>query len=246
MTLIIGMYYNNKKGALIASDSRVLEGFNIIPSTQKLFKIQNSIFAFTGTLYLRDELIEELEKLGDGSAREKVQEVYLEKREKYLSGDNPKLKKKDFSCETMLSFYKDGIIHLINVNNFGVMEPFYKGFSAIGQNDYANIILNEIYQERITKQQAINSSIYCIAETAKINGGVDNDIQLALIEKNECKILNLDKKGKFNFQKPEFEEIKKKLEGIYSLHTDILRDLLNGREEDKSKLEKLLKEINSQ
>ena len=246
MTLLVGMYYNNKKGALIASDSRVVEEYEILPLIQKLFKIQNSIFAFTGTLYLRDELIEELEKLGDGSAREKIQEVYLEKREKYLSGDNPILKKEDFSCETMFSFYKDDVIHLAKIDNSGVIEPFYRGFSALGQNDYTNIILNEIYQERITKQQAINSAIYCIAETAKINGGVDNDIQLALIEKNGCKILNLDKKGKFDFHKHEFEEIKKKLEGIYSLHTNILRDLLKDNEESKSKLEKLIKEINSQ
>lgn len=245
MTLVIGMYYNNRKGALIASDSRVVEDHDIFPKTQKIFKINNFVFGFAGTLYLRDEIIEELKKIEDESPREKIQEAYIEKIEKYTLGDNPLLRKSEFSCETLFNFYTQDCPHLVHVDDKGILEPLYRGFAAIGQPDYTNVVLREIYQDKITKQQAINTAIYCINETAKINGGVDDHVQIALIEKNESRILNLDKRGKFNFEKPEFEEIKKRLTGVSSLQSNVLNILINGKEEDKNKLERLLNEINS-
>ncbi|MEK6827470.1 MAG: hypothetical protein AABX99_03235 [Nanoarchaeota archaeon] len=246
MTLVIGMYYDNKKGALIATDSRMVADFEIFPPVQKIFKIENSVFAFAGVVSLRDEIIENLRsRLKDEEVREKILEIYTEIRDKYTTGDNPAFTKNGFLCQTMFSFYKEDRPYLAATDDKGIIDPFYNGFATMGQDGYVKIILRQIYQESLSKQQAINIAAYSISETAKINSGVDENIQLAIIDEKGTNIFNYEN-GKFNFQRPEFEEVKKRMKSAAEWQRIALNTLVNGKEEDRSRLEKLLGEVNSQ
>ena len=89
MTLILGMYYNNEKGALIAADSRALSKLEIMPLTKKICGIKNVIFSLSGITYLTDQLLEDLEeklkvKINSQEIRDITEQSFVSLRENIL------------------------------------------------------------------------------------------------------------------------------------------------------------------
>ena len=251
MTLIIGMYYNNKKGALIASESRITEGFNVLRLTEKIAKVRGVLLSLSGLAYLSDAIIEELEEnLEDENEskeiRKIIQEAYATVKETYCSKENEILSPKKFCCNGMFGFWGDKP-ELYEVTDKGRISPLYDLFTANGQEEsYVEGILRTIYKENLSKEQAIQTAAYCLVEVSKFNVGIDDNIQIATIEDGESKILNYDKDGTFNFRKPEIVKKRNIAKSIAKQQKIALDILLNGNEKSKGKLEKLLNELKRQ
>ena len=248
MTLLVGMYYNNKKGALIASDSRVLEGYTIVEQSEKIINFEKVLIALSGTASFSDEIVEELAKNlktteEDKEIRTAIQKAYASIRNIYLDGEKPLISEKEFDCTGMFGFYNNKP-KLFEVDEKGMIQQAYSEFIVNGQEvSYAKGILRKLYKKEISKQQAIQSAIYVITEISQFNVGVDNDVQIATIEEEGTKILNYDNGGELIFKKPEFKKIEKRMKSAAEFQKIALNILVNGKREDKNKLEKLLKEI---
>ncbi len=247
MTLIVGMHYNNKKGALIASDSRGVSGYDLIPNVQKIFQIYNVTFAFTGTIYIRDELLREFEKtLKNANETEgitkSIQQAYINKRGWYTGGEYPLLDKaKKFSCRGLAGFYSNGS-KLFNINDKGIMEESIGPQSEGQKSEYALEMLKDLYWEGMSKEQAINSAVYVINEVSKRNSGVDNQVQIATIEKEGSRILN-NINGHFDFD--QFSTLVEDLDSNHLAESQrlTLHILLNGQSKYRSRLENLLSKV---
>lgn len=215
MSLVIGMYYDNKKGALIASDSRVLDGYKPISSSKKLFCIKEVVLGFTGTVWIRDELVWEIEEKlktlrSPGVIRRAIQQALIERRTYNTEGESPIIKEKDFSCDCLFGIYSDRP-RLFYMDEKGIVE-FVNGneVKCIGQmSEYAQEILEDLHYEGITKEQAIQSTLYIMDEVSRRNLAIDNVVQIATVEKNETQILNYENE-KFNFEK--FADLRKKID----------------------------------
>jgi 20S proteasome alpha/beta subunit len=248
MTLILGMYYDNEKGVLIASESRCLCELDILPQTKKIYNINQVIFSLSGITYLSDELIEDLEKkikpkMDSQEITETIRQSFVDLREKYATGENPQISKKNFECSGLFGFYSNKP-EIFELSNKGIPFNLNEGrITAVGQWKYATQILKSLYRKDITKEQAIKAAVYTINEISKTNAGIDSNIQLATIDKEETKIWNIDKNGEFIYNLPEFEIIKEEVKEVPSLQRKALNILLFGEKEEKSKLEKLLKEL---
>ena len=244
MTLLVGMYYDNKKGALIASDSRCLSGYDLNSPLQKIFQIQGVTFAFTGTVHMRDELLIELtqkmiDKTSQTEIHKAVQEAYNLRRTWYLGGENPLLnKEKKFSCSGLFGFYSDEP-KLFTVDDRGMIQSSNLVQSDGQKPEYALELLKSLYWNNISKEQAINSVVHVINEVSKRNSGVDNQVQIATIEKEGSQILNYNN-GDLDFGK--FFPIIEELESAHTAESQrlALHILLNGQSKYRSRLENLL------
>ena len=249
MTLIIGMYYDNKKGALIASDSRIAEEYHILKPIQKIIPIQDIFIALSGTATASDMIVEKigknLKKTKDSTKiRDAVQQAYLDSKSAYIEGNKSLSTSKKFDCSGMFGFYsgKPELFRILD-DEEEILSPAYDDILVNGQEDsYVRGILKTLYREEISKEEAIRNVIYSMMRVTEFNVGIDENIQIATIDEKGTKILNYEKE-RFNFQKPEFEEIKKQMKSVANLQRIALHTLINGREEDKSRLEQLLSEI---
>lgn len=248
MTLIVGMYYNNKKGALIASDSRVVEGYEVIEQSEKIINLEKVLIALSGTVSFSDDIIEELTtslKNLEGSKEIKaaIQKAYTNIRTVYLEGEKPLVTEKEFDCSGMFGFYEDKP-KLFEIDEKGVITQAYNDFIINGQEEsYVKGILRKLYKKESSEQHAIRSIIYSLLEVSQFNVGVDNNIQIATINKEGIRVLNYNQEGEFIFQKPEFEKIKKSVRSAIEFQRIAFNILVNGKRADKNRLEKLLKEI---
>jgi 20S proteasome alpha/beta subunit len=244
MTLTLGMYYNNERGALIASDSRGLREYEIERPTQKIFKINNTILSFSGTVFLRDGLLEKLaQKSKEEKMRDAIVEAYSEMIEYYTAGENPLIKKKKFECDGVLGFWEQDKPKLFCVDSKGIFNEICE-FEARGQGwNHASKILRGAYKKDISKEEAIQMAVYCIIESSKYNCTVDDVPQIALIEKKRCTILNQNKQGEFIFENAKIMEIKKRMETTFHQHQTALQILLGKNKNAKEGLIKILEEF---
>lgn len=238
MTLILGMYYNNKKGALIATDSRVTEGCSY-KTIDKIEQIEDIIIACAGLVSAREELVEnvKLNIESEKNIRKRIQNAQQRLYIEFMSGEEPRLEEEDMP-EGFFGFYN-------NFKHFPKIFRFYnralisiKDFEAVGQGDTeSNNFLKKYYSLDVPKEEAMELAVYSIIEAARNNNGVDDNPQIALIDKEGCKILNYDGNGKFNLNNPEILEIKEKMNALYN-HQKKTLDVLFG--EDRDKKEKLI------
>jgi 20S proteasome alpha/beta subunit len=244
MTILIGMYYNNRKGILMASDSRVLNGSDICLKRPKLIKIDNSILSFTGDVFLIDEILEKIkEKSQNEKMKEAIQEAYLEVRAYYTEGKKPLVPKEEFLCSGIFGFFDKNKPKMYNVDDKGFLQSS-DGFEVDGQGkEHIEKILGTIYRGNLSKKEAVQTAIYSIIEVSKLNSGVDDSIQIAVMENERGNILNYKKDGEFDFQMPEIVSIRDEMVYASEQEKRLLKTLINGSKEDKSKLEKLLVEL---
>jgi 20S proteasome alpha/beta subunit len=240
------MYYENKKGALIASDSRATysDGFTLIES-KKIENINQIIVASAGAMYLCEELRENLmnffsERLVDSKKiRKKIQQEHKKALKSDRKKDIENILDEDYTTISLFGYYinKPEIFELLEESGIESVE----GFTTLGagkEESYA--ILKDIYKPNFSQEEAIESVAYCINKTSKEEAFIDNNLQVGVIEKDGCKILNYDENENFNFYK--FSNVKNKVNRINEQQKKALNILLYGDKETKSKLVKILNE----
>jgi len=249
MTLILGTYYNNNNGILIASESRAVRKYDIMPFSRKITQINEIILSLSGVVSLIEEITEGIEeqigkKSETSTIREIIHQVYSEKREFYTSGDNPTIEKKKFQCSGLIGFFNDKP-ELFHVSDSGVLSSLQDDkLMAVGQKqEYAEGIIRDLYWDGINQEQAIKLAVYTLNEVSKKNGGVDNRVQIATIEEGKIKILNLEEEKEFDFEK--FNPVIEKMESerTASLQRVAFHTLMFGEEKTRKDLETLLKNV---
>lgn len=250
MTILIGMNYENKKGALIVSDSRMSIGTNYY-SVKKVEDINKVFIATAGYMAFGDELKEYVKEFSSKNKnlmkenkskiiREAIQKIHKQ----VVGGDEEEEESKyENKCEGILGFYTNKP----EIYNFseGSLINRIRTFRAVGATeDMTEGILNKFYQPNITRQQAIDLSVYCIMESSKNNLCVDDIPQIAIIEKRGCRILNDSKESEQFYDSPYILEVKKRMSD-FSEKQKVLFDILTSEnEEKKNKLSKILRTKN--
>jgi 20S proteasome alpha/beta subunit len=246
MTLLIGMYYNNKKGALIASDSRLSKD-KYFSVSRKIFDIENIVIAVSGYAWIGDEFLEELRLsiTGDEDIKQ-LKKIILDSQVEVFNSYKEAMEldkdddKEDGKLGGIFGFYSD------KPEIFEIGEGFFEGidnFCVGGSGDENSLgFIKRGYKPDISKEQAINLAVYAIFKTSEVNRDIDDKPQIAFIENEGYKILNYDKEGKFIFDKPEILHIKEKIKKIDKYYDKAFDILSGGDSKAKKGLTKLLDE----
>lgn len=230
MTLIIGMYYDNKKGALIASDSREVLG-STYGLVKKITLKEDLVFSIAGWEIIEEGFFDKFNQINKKNSRgkkdielkEKIRETIKKLGEDYE--DNPINKKRFEKMSGLFGFYQSLNPEIYTLSSNGV-EPLEE-FRTLGKgNELAQYLLGKIYHPEMSQEHAINVAVYSILETSSMYTGVDNNPQIALIDKKGIRILNYTEKGIPDFQNPEILKIKRKIEQISKRSRKYLDGLL--------------------
>ncbi len=251
-TLIIGMYYNNCEGAIILSDSRMMFGPDY-STEQKVFEIMRGIFFSTsGLAGVRDDLISIVqEKIGERNIRdlEGVRRLFeSEVKDLWYWYQSPPSGRASFSSDEVLI---DGILgglieekpKLYHVHQNGYAEPIREGFRCVGDGyRHAHNIVKTLYKLDISKERAMEIGIHAIIQTSKVDSVVDDNPQIAIIERGNSRLLNMNDNGEFSIHIPEITALKQKINGIEEKRTTVFELLLDGSEEIKKKFSEVIDE----
>lgn len=243
MTLLVGMYYDDKKGAVIATDSRIIKNPEYRLG-RKINQAENFIIADSGLSWVGSELFEKvrliMEMQKDIPTKEIIDQIQNEIYKKYGTGEEPRLMEEELSQGIFIVYLNQPELFRFYER---VIEPI-DDFIAVGQeDDSVEGFLQKFYKNNITKEKAIKLAVYSIAEVSKYNINVDNNPQIALMDYNGCRILNWDKNRNIDFQKPEILRIKKKVNEIDKFQKKSFEILLGEDQEKKDKLIRLLNKL---
>ena len=250
-TLIIGMYYNNGDGALIISDSRIMFGPDY-STERKIFEILPNIFFSTaGLTGIRDDLIDKIRNRSrERNVRDlsSIRRIFESESRELLywyqrSGSMPTFG----SDETLISGIVGGLIDgqpkLFAVHQFGYVEPIGEGFRCLGDGSrHAHNIVRTLYKPDISKERAMEIGIHAIIQTSKIDSVVDDNPQIAIFERDNCKLLNTNDNGEFRLNHAEIDRLRRKINGIEEKQCMVFELLLDGPEETKKKLLEVIDE----
>ncbi|VVB82811.1 Proteasome subunit [uncultured archaeon] len=230
MTLIIGMYYDNKKGALIASDSKEVTGLTY-GLTKKITLLDNIIFSIAGFEIIEEGFFDKFKQLKGKTCKSKnsmkIKEILRESIKKLgeESESNPLNKKRFGLLNGIAGFYNQTNPEIYSFSSEGV-EPL-ETFRSVGPGEnLVDYLFKRIYHSGMSQKQAIDIAIYSIFEVSKMYIGVDDNPQIALIDKTGTRILNYDKTGMPDFQNKEILEIKRKIKTISEKSGKYLDNLL--------------------
>lgn len=245
MTLIVGMYYDNKKGAIIASDSQATKGTNS-DLIRKISKVNGTIVACCGSLFLTDALKDYLGGFLEDAESEFEIRNAIEQAQKFLADhyvEENEVADLDSLPTGIYGFCTEGKPKIYRF--FGGVTEGVDNFIAEGNEyDAGEIILRECYDKRISEKEAIDLAVYSIMGIAKNNVCIDENIQIAVIKKNGWEIWNENEEGDFNYKLPKILRIKKRMNEIYEKQKRVLEILLRGDKEDKIKLNNLFNKYN--
>ena len=250
MTIILGMYYDHQKGGLIASDSRAeidLVSYDLI---RKIELQDGLVLSIAGDSYKGDELLEniiptlrEISK-DDPKRRKKIRTVIKEKQRE-LEKEYKSTKKKGEDEEDdvgVFGFYTTHpeIFCLTEKGNVGAITS---GFETAGLvPNGARGLLKAFYHPDISREQAMVLAAYVIVNSSNNYHQIDDNPQMALIEKDGIKILNSYGEN-FLFKTPEIEELKMRSREILLGQKKVFDVLSGSSEESKSKLVRMLGEF---
>jgi len=251
MTLIEGMYYDNGNGAVVVADSRTMIG----PDKRvdrKIFDLLGGrvIFAAAGLTGIIDRLLPKIEgRIAQArvstldEAVDVIEDLIAETSHRYKHPKLPRFHGNQSLVEVIIGGNgQDGKPKLYLVYENGYAEPI-RDYRAIGEGSrHATNILSTLYKPNISKERAIEIGVHAIICTSKLDTLIDDKPQIAVIENNQCTILNKDKEGRFNIEKPEITDIKVKINGVSEKQSTVFNLMLNGSEELKTKFEAMLKE----
>jgi len=233
MTVIIGMYYDDKNGALIASDSRRNWG-SYYDLVKKVDEVERVIIATSGTICVSNELKENLKKDLKTTKRTKDIKKIVKKNLKKLVGSKNEMDLEGIfgfyeNRPEIFCFYEDGDIELID--DFDT--------KGCGWTEVHKILKNN-YRSNISKKEGIELAIYSILESSKDNKEVDDNPQICLIENKKYKIINYDRNGNFNFYKSKILKVKNRIIRISEQYQTAFDILWRGDKKTKNKLIKIL------
>lgn len=248
LTLIIGMYYANQKGAVIVSDSRLVKGPDYT-TDQKLFKItKDAAFSTSGLSGIGFELLENVKErmTNDGcdviALKKVMEEEALKLCYRYKASDMPAFGKDETLFDGILGGFHNGEPRLYHLAEPGYMEPMMRSDSVGDGSRHATQIIETLHEPSISKERAIEIAVHAIIQTSRLDTVVDANPQIAVFEKRECTILNYSENGTFLFNKPEILAIKNKINGIAEKQSKVFNLMLDGSEELKKKFVSLLDE----
>jgi len=250
MTCIIGLYYDSEKGGMIISDSRIMRGVDYL-TEQKIYEIvpELVVFSASGLSGIGNKLIRAVQNRirTDGAAdlEDVVKIVEDETAElwyRYKSPQKPRFPSYETLVDAIIGGVLDEKPKLYHVMENGYAESI-SNFLAVGDGSrHADNILKTLYNPEITKERAMEIGIHAIIQVSKIDSVVDDSPQLAIIEENKVKLLNMDDKQHFTLYNNKINEIKSKINGIENKRTDVFNLYLNGSDELKRKMDELLYE----
>jgi 20S proteasome alpha/beta subunit len=241
------MYYNRGKGAVIASDSRVMLGSDY-STAQKIFEIMDGVFfSASGLSGIIDELIETIKGAVEAGEIRNLMELRrtLEQQVRelfywYKNTEKPSFSKDEVLIEGILGGVHNGRPRLFIVHEYGYAEPYNSGFRAIGDGSrHAYNMLRNLYKEDISKERAMEIAVYAIIQTSKIDSVVDDNPQIAIIEAEVSKFLNAEQNN-FVLSTPEIKKIKQRINGIEENRSLVFEVLLDGPEDIKKELNEVL------
>jgi len=256
MTCIIGMYYGSGKGALVIADSRSMSGGDYSHS-QKVTEVDEGIvFAAAGYAGIAEKLLPSVRDARNSQRRFMPSEVVNVFEDQMAEVYNRYKMTRPYrfgSDDSLLS----GIIGFIGEDEQPELHCLYENgyaeklhdFHAVGHGArHAKNILRTLYTPSLSKDRAIEIGIHALLEVAKIDAMVDDDPQIAVLEKDitpsGLHILDRNLAG-FQYDCPDIKAIKTKLEGIEEKRTEAFHLLLDGSEEIKRKLDETLKEYHA-
>jgi 20S proteasome alpha/beta subunit len=251
-TLIIGMYYCNCDGAIIISDSRMMFGPDF-STEQKVFKIIEGVFFSTsGLAGVRDDLISIVQgKANENNIRdlEGLRRLFeSEVKDLYYWYQSPPSGRASFPAdETLVDGILGGLFankpKLYHVHQTGYAEPIREGFRSVGDGyRHAHNIIKSLYKPNITRERAMEIGIHAIIQTSKVDSVVDGYPQIAIIERDNLRLLNMNDNGEFSVENQEIARLKQKINGIEEKRSTVFELLLDGAEEIKKKFSDVIEE----
>lgn len=251
-TLIIGMYYCNCNGAIIISDSRMMFGPDY-STEQKVFEIIEGVFFSTsGLAGVRDDLISIVQaKANENNITdlEGLRRLFeSEVKDLYYWYQSPPSGRASFPTdETLVDGILGGLIaqkpKLYNVHQNGYAEPIREGFRSVGDGSrHAHNIIKSLYKPSITRERAMEIGIHAIILTSKVDSVVDDNPQIAIIERDSLRLLNMNDNGEFSVENEEIARLKQKINGIEEKRSTVFELLLDGSEEIKKKFSDVIEE----
>lgn len=247
-TLIIGMYYNNMNGAVVVSDSRVTRG-NDYTVDQKLCEIveHQVVFSAAGLSGISDQIVSIVQGRlrGDESLEDVktiIENVTADVWYRYKNPTQPRFGPDTVLVDGIIGGILNGQPRLYHLVENGFAEPI-RGFLSVGDGSrHADNLIKNLYKRDISKTRAIEICIHALIQTARIDTVVDDNPQVAVIEGGQNTILNIDQNGDFNCINDELMQIKIKINGIAEKQAKIFHLCLDGNDEQKRKLDELLRE----
>lgn len=187
MTLTIGIIA--KDGVVLASDSRLSSDLFSNDTVDKIIKIGDNIavgIAGDGTLGTHIfDLIKKEDKLKINEGIQSVAEDLSKKLSTFFDNYYPnKLPKDRTHLDILLVGYslppvsEAHIYNLCSIDNF-IPRQSPTGHNAIGLPHIANYLLNGIYEDKITSDEAAKLSVYCIKETSSQYLNVGGEVKIA-------------------------------------------------------------------
>lgn len=251
-TLIIGMYYGNCNGSIIVSDSRMMFGPDY-STEQKIFEIVDDVFFSTsGLAGVRDDLIHIVqEKASERNIRglEGLRRLFeSEVKDLWYWYQSPASGRASFSPdETLIDGILGGLVNgepkLYDVHQNGFAEPIREGFRCVGDGSrHAHNIVKSLYKADITRERAMEIGIHAIIQTSKVDSVVDDNPQIAIIERDNSRLLNINDNGEFSIHNQEITRLKQKINGIEEKRSMVFELLLDGSEEIKKKFLDVIEE----
>jgi len=125
--------------------------------------------------------------------------------------------------------------HLFVVFEDGTSDEI-DDYRAVGDGErHANNIVKSLYDPNMTKERALQVAIHAIIQTARIDSAVDAIPQVALIDNDGSRILNVDAHG-WHETIPQIEDLKKQVNGVATKQAELFDLWLNGPDELRRKL----------
>lgn len=246
MTLVMGIWYEDKKSALIASDSRMTMGEEYY-QIRKVEEVNGLIIATAGDVSLgdglKDNVQNSLKEFKNNPPQElqtrKMLEIIRESHKKIARPDSEDDEELDYTCEGIFGFNlsQPKIYQITNESTVYRIDEFI----AIGAGrEIAQGILKKFYNPRMNSREAMDLLVYCILEVSNNNLYVDDTPQIAFIEKDGWKILNLNSEGKFMYEVPEILESKKRMKEFSESQKNFLKIIAGNDDKKKNELERIL------
>jgi 20S proteasome alpha/beta subunit len=218
---------------------------------QKIFEIIDGVFfSASGLAGIRDDLINIVqEKLKESNIRslEEIRRLFESEVKNlwywYQSPGKPSFEPDEVLMNGILGGLVGEKPRLYHVHQNGYAELIREGFRCIGDGSrHAHNIIKTLYKPSISRERAMEIGIHAILLTSKVDSVVDDNPQIAIIERGNSKLLNIDNDGKFKIFDSKIAKIKERINGIEEKRSIVFELLLDGSEDIKRKFLEVIEE----
>lgn len=240
MTIIVGMYYDNGDGAIVAADSRTMRGGDY-SIDQKLHRVEDcAIFASAGLAGMVEKLIPKVEETRNRTRQWLSSEILnifedemAKLNERYKMTRPYRFPMDESLLQAIIGLIDDKKPKLYTLYDNGYGEIIHDNHAVGHGARHAKNILRTLYRHDITKERAIEIAVHILTEVAEVDALVDSNPQIATLEVDEkgntkIEVLNEDNNGKFQIISDYVKPIRDKVQGIEQKRAEIFHDVLDG------------------